>query len=141
MSEAGSNLRVIGTTGVVRKLRTSVERRATFTPAMVGDPMLLAETLQGVSRTIEALQRSKPRPRVLFRVAMDTGGSYITHRLRHGLGGDVIVRLECVESAFAGTIAPAINYQTDASTADVATVHIARSGTGPYVAVIGIEAL
>lgn len=142
MSEREGTVTVIETDSIIRPASNgSGEAVPDFNPSVLADTDSLIVALQRQAQIIARLQRKVPKPRVIFRVQMETGGSYVTHRLPHNLGGSVIVRLEGAESSFAGTIAANINYQTDASTPNEAVVHIARSGTGPYVAVIGIEAV
>lgn len=142
MSIPTTELRVIETDGTFRRARSSVTRRPVITTEEVGDTEVLARTLAAHSRDIETLQRVSPRPRVIFRVLVETGASaYITTQLGHGLGANVVVRLDSTESEYAGTLAPAINYRTDLSDDTTAVVHIAQSATVEYVAVISIEAV
>lgn len=137
-----SELRVIETDGTFRRARSSVTRRPVITTEEVGDTEVLARTLAAHSRDIETLQRVSPRPRVIFRVLVETGASaYITTQLGHGLGANVVVRLDSTESSYAGVLSPAINYRTDLSDDTTAVVHIAQSATVEYVAVISIEAV
>lgn len=142
MSIPTTELRVIETDGTFRRARSSVTRRPVITTEEVGDTEVLARTLAAHSRDIETLQRVSPRPRVIFRVLVETGASaYITTQLGHGLGANVVVRLDSTESSYAGVLSPAINYRTDLSDDTTAVVHIAQSATVEYVAVVSIEAV
>ncbi len=138
---AGDVVTVIETDGTIRAARALSQRRADVTTDVVSDVVSLTLAIQEQSKDIDTLFRKSPPPRKVFRVAVTTGGSYMTARLIHNMGSNVLVRLEGTESEYAGTLAPAINYQTDVSDDTTAVVHIAQSVSVAYTAVIGIEAV
>ena len=136
----GDVVTVVNADGTIRASTSTVRRRGDITAETVADPEALTLALQAQSRAVDELYRKAPRPRMVFRVDVPTGGGgYITTRLRHNLGSSVLVRLESTESTYAGTLAPAVNYQTDESTDAIAVVHVAQSASVAYTAVIGVE--
>jgi hypothetical protein len=141
MTLPSSEVRFVEADGTFRRTRSSVTRRPAATLDEVQDPERLSQAMQRVSRDIEALQRTVPRPRVIFRVLVETGAGYTTHRLRHGLGGSVVVRLDSIESTYAGTFACRLNYRTDESDDSDAVVHIEQSPATDFYALVSVESI
>lgn len=138
---AGDIVAVYDVDGTPIASNRSVRKSPEFLPETVQDPVELTRGLQTIGRTLEAVQRSLPRGRRIFRVTVAAGGSVISARLHHKLGASVIVRLESVESTYTGTLSPGLNYKIDGSDKDTALVYLAQAASFAYTAVVGVEAV